>query len=851
MPRSAAAPADPLRPYTAKRNFALTPEPPGERAAQAPSLSFVVQKHWASRLHYDFRLELDGVLLSWAVPKGPCFDPKEKRMAVHVEDHPVSYGSFEGTIPPRQYGAGTVIVWDRGTWEPVGDPREGMAKGKLVFKLHGEKLAGLWELVRIAKPGDKQDPWMLFKKRDAWARPLAEYDVIAALPDSVIEHPLGPVEERQPRGNGAAAPSPLAPRSAADLPGAVKSALPETLSPQLATLASAVPTRGEWIYELKFDGYRLLARVERGRAKLFTRQGNDWTAKMKPLAAAVESLGLHSAWLDGEIVVLNDDGTPNFNALQNAFDSSRTEGIQYFLFDLPYLDGHDLRNVPLFARRALLKQLVDTKGADPLRFSADFAADPATLLQSARALGLEGIVAKRADAPYASQRSEAWLKLKAAERQEFIIGGFTDREGSSREVGSLLLGYHDDDGALRHAGSVGTGWDSATATDLRKRLAKLEVQQPPFDPADVKPGRWSRRPLGSERWVQPKLVVEVRFADWTPDGRIRHAVYQGLRSDKPASEVRRERALAVPTASPATGNRVGSVKVSNPERVIDPSTGLKKLDLVRYYESVADRMLPHLKGRPVSLVRGPSGVTGQLFFQKHDDKLTIPGLRELDPSLWPGHPALLEVPSPEAVVSAAQMNVIEFHTWNSLVKHIDRPDRMVFDLDPGEGVAWPRVQEAAMLTHTLLTELGLKAWLKTSGGKGLHVVVPLAPKLDYDTVKDFSQAVVQHLARTVPSRFVAKSGAANRVGKVFVDYLRNGYGATTAAAFSARARPGLGVSMPVSWEQLPALKSGSQWTIATAREYLSFEKSDPWADYWKTRQTLGAAMKVLGYSPSP
>jgi bifunctional non-homologous end joining protein LigD len=371
----------------------------------------------------------------------------------------------------------------------------------------------------------------------------------------------------------------------------------------------------------------------------------------------------------------------------------------------------------------------------------------------------------------------------------------------------------------------------------------LEVSESPFEAGSVTPGRWTRRAAGTERWVAPQLVAEVRFAEWTPDGRVRHATFLGLRIDKPARSVTRE------TVSRTVADRVGAVKVSNPDRVIDPSTGLKKLDLVRYYESVADWMLPHLQGRPVSLVRGPTGITGELFFQKHDDALSIPGLRPLDAALWPGHPALLEVASAEALVSAAQMNVIEFHTWNSTTKNFDKPDRMVFDLDPGEGVAWTRVQEAATLTRALLTELGLQSWLKTSGGKGLHIVVPLAPRLDYDTVKDFSQAVVQHLAKTIPSRFVAKSGAANRVGKVFVDYLRNGFGATTAAAFSARARAGLGVSMPVSWEQLPALKSGAQWTIATAREYLSFQTADPWAAYWTCRQGLSAAMKRLGFKP--
>ncbi|HEV7915139.1 MAG TPA: DNA ligase D [Albitalea sp.] len=845
--------ADPLQRYTAKRNFERTPEPKAAPATKAGSLSFVIQKHWASRLHYDFRLELDGVLLSWAVPKGPSFDPNEKRIAIHVEDHPVSYGSFEGTIPPKQYGAGTVIVWDRGHWEPVGDPREGLAKGKLLFTLHGEKLAGLWELVRIAKPGDKQDPWILFKKRDAWAQPLADYDVIAALPDSVVAKPLGPVEERSPRGVAAAAPvAPVGRLSPAELPGAVEADLPATLSPQLASPAKAAPTGRDWRYELKFDGYRLMARVDQGRARLFTRNGHDWTDKMKPLAAAVEALGIRSAWLDGEIVVLKDDGTPHFNSLQNAFDTADPDDIDYFLFDLPYLDGHDLRKVPLQQRRAMLKQLLDEHSGERLRFSADFAVDPAALLQSARQLGLEGIIAKRIDAPYVSRRSETWLKLKCSARQEFVIGGFIDREGSSTEVGSLLLGTYDrPGGTLQYAGNVGTGWTSAAAAKLRQQLATLEVNASPFPPGSVAPGRWTRRATGGEHWVKPQLVAEISFTDWTPDNHIRHAVFQGLREDKPAREVVRESTpAAMPPAAKPAADRVGAVKVSNPERVIDPSTGLKKLDLVRYYESIAERMLPHLLARPVSLVRGPNGIGGQLFFQKHDDKLSIPGLRELDIAVWPGHAALLEIPDAQALVSAAQMNVIEFHTWNSTTKHIGKPDRIVFDLDPGEGVAWPRMQEAATLTRAMLDELGLQSWLKTSGGKGLHVVVPIAPRLQHDIVKDFSQAVVQHLARTIPSRFVAKSGAGNRLGRIFVDYLRNGHAATTATAFSARARPGLGVSMPVAWEQLPALKSGAQWTIATAREYLSFEQSDPWAAYWKSKQTLTKAMKVLGFKPT-
>jgi bifunctional non-homologous end joining protein LigD len=838
-----------LKRYAAKRNFAITSEPGDAAALPSAALSFVVQKHWASRLHYDFRLELDGVLLSWAVPKGPCYDPSEKRMAIHVEDHPVAYGAFEGTIPARQYGAGTVIVWDRGTWEPVADPRQGLAAGKLLFKLHGEKLAGLWELVRIAKPGDKQDPWMLFKKRDEWARPLNEYDVLSALPDSVIDKPLGPIEERASASAGSAPSPALAKAVSLARPPGVKSPLPATLAPQLATLADAVPQAGAWSYEIKFDGYRLLARIDdKGRARLFTRQGNDWTGRTRALAAAVEALGTRSTWLDGEIVVLNAQGTPEFNLLQNAFDASRTDSIDYFVFDLPFFKGHDLRQVPLQLRRELLRQLFEAKAGEHLRYSADFSADLGSLLESARVLGLEGVIAKRVDAPYVSRRSPTWLKLKCTQRQEFVIGGFADRAGSSAEVGALMLGYHDDTGALQYCGNVGTGWDAETAVSLRRRLGAIEVEHSPFALAERKPSRWSRKPPGGEHWVKPTLVAEVSFGGWTPEGSLRHAVFQGLRMDKPARAVARE--SSAPAAKQMSKRSTTIVaKVSHPERVIDPSTGLKKLDLVRYYESIALWMMPHLARRPVSLLRGPTGIEGQLFFQKHDNQDSIPGMRKLDPELWPGHPAMLEVPSAEELVSAAQMNVIEFHTWNSTTKHIDKPDRMVFDLDPGSGVSWSRVQEAATLTHTMLTELGLHAWLKTSGGKGLHIVVPMAPRLPYDTVRAFSEAVVLHLARTIPSRFVARSGPANRVGKVYVDYLRNGHGATTAAALSARARPGLGVSMPVSWEQLPKLKGGAQWTIANARDHLSFQKIDPWADYWTCRQTLTAAMKVLGFKP--
>ncbi len=847
----------PLAKYNAKRDFGITAEPAGlakprqsataKAAATGPeALSFVIQKHWASRLHYDFRLELDGVMLSWAVPKGPSFDPSMKSMAIHVEDHPVSYSSFEGTIPAKQYGAGTVIVWDKGTWEPVGDPRAGMANGKVMFKLHGEKLAGLWELVRISKPGAaKQDQWMLFKKRgDAWARPHAEYDVIAALPDSVIEKPLGMVEDREPERVTVSRPQAAAVDDAAAFALAEDAPLPEQLSPQLATLASTAPAGIQWIVENKFDGYRLLSRVDGKKVQLFTRNGHDWTSKLKTIAAAVAGLGLKSGWLDGEIVVLNANGVPDFNALQNSIDNAKTKDVVYFVFDLPFHAGMDLRRVPLSVRRARLAALIGEGEGESLRFSQAFDVAPQQMLAAACQLGMEGVIAKRADAAYVSARTENWLKLKCGQRQEFVVIGFTDRTGTRGEVGGLLLGYHDDDGKLRSGGSVGTGWNSKTGQELYAALTKLQTKTPPVDPTTVAPGRWSKRLAGSEHWVRPQMVVEVAFGEWTPDGNVRHPVFKGVRADKPAKVITRERAAEPPAIAAPVARRT-TVKVTNPERVIDPSTGFKKVDLVRYYQSIADFILPHLRGRPASLVRAPEGVAGKLFFQKHDES-KLPGLTQLDADLWPGHDALLAVDTADALVSAAQMNVIEFHTWNSLAKNINKPDRVIFDLDPGEGVTWAMLQEAAVLMRTLLTELGLEAWLKTSGGKGLHVVVPLAPRLDYETVKNFSQAAVRHMAKVIPSRFVAVAGGSNRVGKIFIDYLRNGHAQTTAAAFSARARPGLGVSMPISWDHLSGVKSGSPWSIATAREYVSFQREDPWADYWKAKQSLGAAMKALG-----
>ncbi|RZI75004.1 MAG: DNA ligase D [Variovorax sp.] len=791
--------------YHGKRDFTRTPEPKTGGRKQAGTLQFVVQKHHASRLHYDFRLELDGTLKSWAVPKGPCLDPTVKRMAVEVEDHPLSYADFEGTIPPKQYGAGTVIVWDRGEWLPEGNARKALAAGKLKFELRGDKLRGHWTLVRMhGKPSDRQPAWLLIKERDDAARPLGDFDVVEALPDSVLNKP---------------APA----------------ALPATLGPQLATLADGPPASPEeWLYELKFDGYRLLTRIDGKSVQCFTRNGHDWSAKVPELVGVLKKLKARSAWLDGEIVVDGEQGAPDFQALQNAFERGATGRIAYWLFDLMFLDGRDLRSMPIEERRAMLAELLGRDPAAPLRLSEAFDAAPRDLLASAAGLGFEGIVGKRRGSTYQSRRSLDWIKLKQHRRQEFVIGGYTAPKGSRNGFGALLLGVHDDAGKLKYCGNVGTGFDADRLADITSRLVKLKAQVSPF--ADAVPTSVKAQ------WVRPQLVAEVSFGEWTREGRIRHSVFQGLRSDKPAHEIVHEEAQKMKAPSRPRG-------VSHAERVIDKQSGATKGDVHAYYDAVSSVMLPHLRKRPVSLVRAPSGVGGELFFQKHAQGGEMPGVKLLDPALDPSHDPLLQIDTAKGLLSAAQLNAIELHTWNATSDAIAQPDRMTFDLDPGEGVAWAQLQEAALLTQVLLKELGLPAFLKTSGGKGLHVVVPLRRQHGWETVKGFSQAVVAHLAETIPARFVAKSGPKNRVGKIFVDYLRNGFGATTASAWSVRARPGLGISVPVAWEELSGLTSGAHWTLANIGERVK-EGNRPWAAMAKQRAGLSAAMRRLGYVPT-
>jgi bifunctional non-homologous end joining protein LigD len=831
------ASVDKLRAYKSRRDFAVTSEPAGGGQKSTAAPSFVVQKHWASRLHYDFRLELDGTMKSWAIPKGPSYDPRDKRMAVQVEDHPIAYSSFEGTIPPKQYGAGKVIIWDAGTWRPIGDPRKGYRDGNLKFELHGHKLAGKWALIRMKGKNEKKEPWLLIKEKDELARPAAEFSVVDALPDSVKGLKL-------PKAAKSSEP-PMEPATAQG----ETAALPAMLAPQLTTLVDGPPSDPQdWIFEIKFDGYRVLTRVQGDRIQLFTRNGNDWTAKLGALHQALATLKLPDGWYDGEIVVINDHGVPDFGELQNAFDADKTRDIVYYLFDMPYCNGRDLRDVPLEVRRVQLKALLDRgKSKGFVRFSEVFDAQAESVLTSACRLGLEGVIAKRRNSSYRSARSSDWIKLKCSLRQEFVICGWTEPRGSRNGVGALLLGVHNDMGELCYVGKVGTGFSEKVLRDLKTRLQAVASKTSPLDQADGVEGR--------PNWVLPTLVAEVSFSEWTSANHIRHASFHGLRTDKQPAVIVKEEPASAPQAGKTTKPRQppssplpATLRVTHPDRVIDPSTGVTKMELLRYYARVGDLMVPHCRRRPVSLVRAPSGVDGPQFFQKHAEVEKMPGVAQLDPALYPGHPPLLEVVRQEGLLSAAQWNVVEFHTMNALATAFDTPDRMVFDLDPGEGVEWPMLQYAADAVHIFLTQLGLPSFLKTSGGKGLHVVVPIKPGYGWTETKDFSKAIVTHLATTLPTLFVAKSGPRNRVGRIFIDYLRNGLGATTVAAWSVRARPGLAISVPVDWGELDLLTGAHQWTIRNVQTRLD-RGNDPWKAYAQSAKALTAAMKLLEFKP--
>ncbi|MDR6392251.1 bifunctional non-homologous end joining protein LigD [Paraburkholderia phenoliruptrix] len=623
--------------------------------------------------------------------------------------------------------------------------------------------------------------------------------------------------------------------------------MPALVEPQLATLAEHIPMDGDWSYEIKFDGYRMLERIEGGDVRLFTRNGHDWTERMPRLRDALRALPVDNAWIDAEAVVLNDAGAPDFNALQNAFDRRSAAEIVLFVFDLLWINGTDIREQPLRARRKLLRELMDEVNTPLLRYAEDFAEDPASLVSSACRMKLEGIIGKRGDASYRSGRSTDWIKLKCTLRQEFVVGGISRVNGAKSGVRSLLLGVHEEDGSLRYAGHVGPNFTPRQSAAFAKRIAGLKAAQSPFFNA---PQPERDREF---HWLTPEVVAEVSFLEWTPGGEIRHALFHAIREDKPAGTVTEEQVVDAPDEGHFGSTRerpgphgtvlVGDIKISNPQRVIDPITGHTKLDLVRYYDAIAEWALPYLHNRPLTLVRAPETLNGELFFQKHAERMRIPGVEELPVDLNPNHPPLLVANNIDALVGLAQMSVVELHSWNAVAPDLDHPDRVIFDLDPDPALPWSAMLEAAGLLKTVLDELGLRSFAKTSGGKGFHIVVPLTRRQGWDEVKDFSHAVAQHMARVVPQKFSAISGPRNRVGKIFIDYLRNGRGASTVAPFSVRARGGMAVSMPVSWDELKNVVRGDEWTMKKAVARQRSLKADPWAGFWQARQGITSAMR--------
>lgn len=860
--------------YRKKRRFDKTPEPRGGKTyPRRTGLSFVVQKHAASHLHFDFRLEAAGVLKSWAVPKGPSLDPDVKALAIEVEDHPLEYGSFEGTIPEGEYGGGTVMLWDRGTWEIEGssDPQEAYEAGKLHFILYGERLRGRWMLVRLSKPVGGRRQWLLRKQKDEYARPESQYDVRTAEMKSVVsnrtmeEVAAKPGKSWSSDRSVARAGTPPNPVQTArhalrtrtregtetpgEVPGAVQAPFPKDLLPQLATLVAHPPQGGQWTHEVKFDGYRIMSFLEQSRLRLVTRGGLDWTAKLSRVCNELRTLPIRSAVLDGEVVALNDRGISDFQELQSTL-KARSDKLVYFVFDLPYLNSLDLRPTPLRLRRQLLRDLLqDHHGA--VRFSEDIHGHGDRVFHQACRLAIEGVVSKWSDAPYESGRSRYWMKSKCVNRQEVVIGGWTDPQRTRTGFGSLLVGYYRGDD-LVYAGRVGAGFDQRMLKELLPRLRAISQDQCPFSPP---PSTAERR---GAHWVRAKLVAEVGFTQWTREGRMRHPTFEGLRADKEPTEVVREAPARVRPVAPRAGTRrpvsavprfkpkrssdlddvrpnvnVLGVTITHPDRVLYAKQKITKLNLAEYYQTISRRMLPYLLHRPLVAVRCPTGMNGQCFFQKHFDEEPPRGTHGVPIVESRGRKPYLVVDEPAGLIALVQRGVMEVHTWGCSESDIERPDMLVFDLDPAPDVGWTDLRAAALLLRERLADLSLKSLCKTTGGKGLHVVVPLTPSAQWGPVKQFSREVAFQVVADFPRKFVATMAKEKRRGKVFVDYLRNGRGATAVAPYSTRARAGAPVAMPLTWAELEGARTMPYFTMDDALRRL---RKDPWSGYTRMQE---------------
>jgi bifunctional non-homologous end joining protein LigD len=901
--------------YRKKRKFGVTAEPRGRKGRRRGD-RYVIQKHAARRLHYDLRLELDGVMKSWAVTRGPSLDPGEKRLAVHVEDHPIEYNTFEGTIPEGEYGGGTVMIWDRGRWIPEGDPHKAYAKGHLDFVLEGEKLHGRWHLVRMrGRDRDRHENWLLIKGRDDEARSGRQADILDEQPLSVAsgrsmdEIAAGKGRKRvwhsnrsasrstteakpqtqrefraelqarsgrlKGRGEPKVASKPAA-KPAAKKKSAAKAAMPvaarrsadpvratrrrggppDFVPPSLATLHAAPPDGPEWIHEIKFDGYRIEARLDHGEVRLLTRKQLDWTHRFERIARAVAALPAETALLDGELVVENEKGISSFSLLQTDLKEGREDRFVYWVFDLLYLDGRDLGGEPLTVRKTALRQLLK-KGSrnGAIRYAEHFEERGSEIFRHACEMALEGIVSKLRDAPYRSGRSENFVKTKCHNAQEFVVAGFTPSTAMPNAVGALTVAFHEG-GKLRYAGRLGTGYTHATARDLWRRLSALRSDRPPLAlPKD------ERRK--NVTWVKPQLVVEAEYRGLTHDGLLRQAAFKGLREDKPAGEVvreipaedsmpakqtqmrksaerkpRRGEAKLSSGTGPARASGAGAhvevagVRLTHPDRVYWADVGITKEDLAQYYVDVWKLMAPHLIDRPLAIVRCPDGMSGECFFQKHiASNIKDSPLRHVVKSK---EHDVIAVEKLSDLIELAQFGALEIHVRGSRLDRLEHCDRIVFDLDPGESVGWKEIVAAAQEIRDRLKALKLKSFVKLSGGKGIHVVVPIAG-VDWDAIKRFAARLAASMTADSPQLYLAKMTKSLRHGKIFIDYFRNSREATSVAAYSTRARAGAPISMPLSWEALARTTSGNQFTLLNSQKYL---KSDPWAEIGKVRQKL-------------
>lgn len=848
-----------LRTYRAKRKFGVTSEPKGQ-IARRRGHAFVIQKHAARRLHYDLRLELDGVMKSWALTRGPSLVPGEKRLAVAVEDHPVEYNKFEGTIPQGEYGGGTVMIWDRGTWQPQDDPHEGLSKGHLSFTLDGEKLSGLWHLVRMRRgSGETRDNWLLIKAHDEAARDPGDKDILEQKPRSVVsgrsmdEIAKGAANKtgktkpktKQPRARTAAAGAKILRRTKKTMPARETSAaaagpresLPAFVAPCLATLADKPPDSGNWIHEIKFDGYRIQARLNAGQVKLLTRRGLDWTEKFPTIAQAIAQLPAQAALIDGELVAEGKDGISSFSLLQEDLKNGRHDRLVLYAFDLLHLDGRDLRALPLAERKeALARLLAKARKGAPLRLSESLTEPGSVLFRQACKMGLEGIVSKRTDAAYHSGRVGDWIKSKCSDRQELVVIGFAPSSVDEHAVGALVLGYYER-GKLRYAGRSGTGFTHESARELYRTLKRLALARSALDAVPAEE-RGARTPV----WVKPQLVAEIDFRGWTHGDRVRQASFQGLREDKPATQVVREvkhmaanAAAAVKRSPPHSAKAtIAGVTLSHPDRVYWDEVGITKRDLAEFYVQIWPWMRPHVVGRPIALLRCPEGTSRQCFFQKH---ATIGIATEYLHLIPEKGDKIIAIDDLNGLIALVQGGVLEIHTRGSTIHDRERADQLVFDLDPGPGTVWKDVIAAAQEVRLRLERVNLKSFVKTTGGKGLHVVLPIEPA-PWDVVEEFAYAVAASMVADEPTRYTATATKSRRNGRIFVDYLRNTREATAIAPYSTRARPGAPVATPVAWSELGSLRSANQYTLRNLPARLARLRKDPWARFARLKQAL-------------